>query len=128
MAEVLLIEPDRLLAETYVQALRAASHEVNAASSAQAGVLAADAIRPDLVLLELQLVEHSGIEFLYEFRSYPDWQDVPVIVHTGVPAAEFAGSWELLRTELGVREYLHKPRTSLSAMITAVNEHLPVRA
>ncbi len=128
MAEILLIEPDRLLAESYVQALQSAGHEVNAASGAQAAILAADAIRPDLVILELQLVEHSGIEFLYEFRSYPDWQNVPVLIQSHVPGAEFNDNWQLLKDELGVRDYLYKPRTSLSRLIASVNEHLPVAA
>ncbi|HEX5744060.1 MAG TPA: response regulator [Candidatus Saccharimonadales bacterium] len=126
MAEVLLIEPDRLLAESYVQALQAVGHEVNAASGAQAAIMAADAIRPDLVVLELQLVEHSGIEFLYEFRSYPEWQDVPVIIHTHVPAAEFNDSRQILRDELGVHDYLYKPHTTLRRLTASVNEHLPV--
>lgn len=128
MAEILLIEPDRLLAESYVQALQSAGHEVNAASSAQAAIMAADAIRPDLVVLELQLVEHSGIEFLYEFRSYPDWQAIPVIIHTHVPAAEFNDSWKLLRGELGVRDYLYKPHTTLKRLTAAVGGHLPAPA
>lgn len=128
MAEILLIEPDRLLAESYVQALMAAGHEVNAASSAQAAILAADAIKPDLVVLELQLVEHSGIEFLYEFRSYPDWQDVPVLLHTVVPPAEFNGSGSLLQSDLGVLEYLYKPQTSLKQLITSIDQHLPAAA
>jgi DNA-binding response OmpR family regulator len=128
VAEILLIEPDRLLAESYVQALQAAGHEVNAASGAQAAILAADAIHPDLVILELQLVEHSGIEFLYEFRSYTDWQNIPVLIQSHVPAAEFSDNRQLLKDELGVREYLYKPRTSLSRLIASVNEHLPVAA
>lgn len=128
MAEVLLIEPDRLLAESYVEALRSAGHEVNAAPGAQAGILAADAIKPDIVVMELQLVEHSGIEFLYEFRSYPEWQDIPVLIHSGVPRAEFQDSWKLLHEELGARDYLYKPRTSLRQLTASVAEHLPVAA
>ena len=128
MARILLIEPDRLLAESYVQALRAAGHGVNAASSAQAAVMAADAVPPELVLLELQLVEHSGIEFLYEFRSYPDWQGIPALIHTHVPPAEFNDSWELLKNELGVREYLYKPATTLKRLVTSVNQNLPAPA
>jgi len=128
MAGILLIEPDRLLAESYVQALRSAGHKVNAASGAQAAIMAADAVQPDLVILELQLVEHSGIEFLYEFRSYPDWQDVPVLIHTHVPSAEFNDSWKLLKEELGVRDYLYKPHTSLRRLTASVSEHLPATA
>lgn len=128
MAEIILIEPDRLLAESYVQALQAAGHEVSAAPGAQAAIMAADAIKPDLVILELQLVEHSGIEFLYEFRSYPEWQGVPVLIHTHVPPAEFNDSRELLRGELGVRDYLYKPHTSLKRLTASVAEHLPTTA
>jgi DNA-binding response OmpR family regulator len=128
MAEILLIEPDKLLADTYVEALQAAGHGVNAAGSAQAAILAADAITPDLVVMEIQLVEHSGIEFLYEFRSYPEWQGMPVLLQTGVPRSEFAGSWQLLNRELGVQGYLYKPRTSLKQLIAAVNEQLPAGA
>ena len=128
MAQILLIEPDRLLAESYVQALQSAGHQVNAASGAQAAIMTADTATPDLVVLELQLVEHSGIEFLYEFRSYPDWQNIPVLVQTHVPPSEFADNWQLLEQELGVRAYLYKPRTSLRDLVSAVHEHLPVRA
>ena len=99
MAEILLIEPDRVLADSYVRALQSAGHEVNAASGAQAAILAADAIQSDLVVMEIQLVEHSGIEFLYVFRSYIDWREVPVLLHTNVPPAEFDGSRELLSGE-----------------------------
>lgn len=128
MARILLIEPDRLLAGSYAQALQLAGHQVNAASSAQAAILTADAVTPDLVILELQLVEHSGIEFLYEFRSYPDWQNIPVLIQTQVPQSEFAGSWQLLQKELGVQAYLYKPRTSLRQLVSAAREHLPVTA
>lgn len=128
MAKILLIEPDRLLAESYVQALQHDGHEVNAASSAQAAIMAADATPPDIVVLELQLVGHSGIEFLYEFRSYTDWQKVPVIIQTHVPPHEFTDSWQILQDELGVEDYLYKPRTSLSQLVTAVGGQLPVKA
>ncbi len=114
---ILLIEPDRLLAETYFKALMAEGHHVVACAGAQTAILAADQQTPDLVILELQLVEHSGIEFLYEFRSYPEWQDVPVVVQTFVPPAEFNGSRQLLTGELGVRAYLYKPRATLADLI-----------
>lgn len=124
MAQILLVEPDRLLAECYVQALQAAGHDVMAASSAQAAILAADQAAPELVILELQLVEHSGVEFLYEFRSYPEWQAIPIIIQSQVPPAEFNDNRQLLRGELGVRLYLYKPQTSLRALLEAVDEQL----
>jgi DNA-binding response OmpR family regulator len=124
--KILLIEPDRLLAGTYKKALEQASHSVVVASTAQAAIHAADDLQPDLVILELQLVSHSGIEFLYEFRSYADWQAIPVVVVSNVPPGEFADSWQLLREELGVQNYHYKPRTTLRALLRTVDSFAPV--
>ena len=125
MANILLIEPDRVLAETFVRTLLSAGHEVIPCASAQAGIIASDKIKPDIVILELQLIEHSGIEFLYEFRSYSEWQNIPVLVHTIVPSGEFAASRQLLSDELGVTAYLYKPTTSLKKMLSHVNQLAP---
>ncbi len=124
---VLLIEPDYLLAETYFQALTDAGHTVVAAAGAQTAIVVADQVKPEFVILELQLIEHSGIEFLYEFRSYLDWQAIPVLIHTQVPPAEFSGNAELLRSELGVARYLYKPHTTLRQLLASVDEFTPVK-
>ena len=128
MAQILLVEPDRLLARIYFDALTHAGHKVQICATAQAGIFCADDIKPDVVLLELQLVAHSGIEFLYEFRSYPDWQNIPVIITTNVPAGEFSGSWKLLRDQLKVCQYLYKPLTSLQRLLSTVTEFTTVPA
>lgn len=114
--QILLIEPDVVLAKTYKRALEAAGHEVMTAGTAQGAVQAADAKTPQLVILELQLVSHSGVEFLYEFRSYNDWQNIPVVVLSMVPPAEFIDSWPLLKQELGAVAYYYKPHTSLAKL------------
>ncbi|MGC1177147.1 MAG: response regulator [Candidatus Saccharimonadales bacterium] len=128
MSRIFLIEPDRVLAEIYQRALARAGHEVVVCAAAQAAILVADKTRPDVVIVELQLIEHSGIEFLYEFRSYPDWQRIPVIVHTHVPPGEFAGSWQLLKDELSVHAYLYKPHTSLRQLVDSAENCLSVSA
>jgi DNA-binding response OmpR family regulator len=121
VAKVLLIEPDAMLALTYARALSKIGHEVHAVSTAQAGINAADDVSPDIVLLELQLVTHSGLEFLYEFRSYPEWREIPVIVISHVPPAEFNQSIQMLRDRLGVKAYYYKPHTSLAMLAKGVD-------
>lgn len=128
MARILLLEPDRVLAETYATALRSAGHTVTPCASAQAAILAADQQSPEAVVLELQLVEHSGIEFLYEFRSYPEWSMVPVIVLSHVHPAEFNRHRRLLKEELGVGAYLYKPHTGLKSLLRTVRQSLPIAA
>lgn len=120
--KILLIEPDLILAETYRRALDHAGHQTIICPGAQTGVLAADQTNPDLVIVEIQLVEHSGIEFLYEFRSYNEWQKLPVIINTQVPISEFADCWDLFKRELGIAGYLYKPETSLKQLLAAVNQ------
>lgn len=126
MAKVLIVEPDRKLAQIYANVLRSRKHRVALALTAQQAVLEADADKPDVVLLELQLTSHSGIEFLYEFRSYADWIQVPVIILSNVPPVEFKDSHRLLGDRLGVVAYHYKPQTSLQTILHAVENAIAV--
>jgi DNA-binding response OmpR family regulator len=120
MARVLVVEPDVRLGKVYADSLRTRGHHVVVCTTAQAAVCEADAESPDIIILELQLTGHSGIEFLYEFRSYPDWRRIPAIVVSHVPPQEFALSSDLLRNRLGVRDYFYKPQASLLTIRRAV--------
>jgi DNA-binding response OmpR family regulator len=124
MANVLLIEPDAALGRTYKQALQHAGHTVGLATSAQEAVDTADELRPDVVVLELQLAVHNGVEFLYEFRSYPEWQQIPIVVNTQLTPDALALVQEVLEQELGVRLCLYKPRTSLEQLLGAVRRQV----
>lgn len=124
MAKLLLIEPERLLADTYAAALTAAGHEVRHAATAQAAIHSADEVIPDLVLLELQLARHDGVEFLHEFRSYQEWQAIPVIVHSFMVPGELALAEPALRQRLGVGAVLYKPRTALKQLLSAIADQL----
>ena len=120
MANILLIEPDHSLARTYKSALVTAGHQVLVSTSAQTAIDAADEVCPDVVVMELQLVAHSGVEFLYEFRSYADWQAIPVIVLSKVPPAEFNQCGRTMREHLGVSAYCYKPQTDLKQLLHVV--------
>jgi CheY-like chemotaxis protein len=123
MANVLLVEPDRILAKNYLSALKSAGHDVVWRSSGQAAVHAADEVRPDVILLELQMPGHNGLEFLYELRSYPEWQDIAVILLTMVPDMALRSEEPILE-RLGVKGYLYKPQTKLRHVVLAVERAL----
>lgn len=124
MKRILLIEPNTVLANLYKLMLVEKQYEVAHVTTAQAGIDAADAGRPDLVILELQITKHSGIEFLHEFRSYPEWKDVPVIINTAITANRLAPVQESLKQDLGVTAILYKPKTSLEMLEQTVREQL----
>jgi DNA-binding response OmpR family regulator len=123
MSHVLLIEPDRVTGRVYQRALEHAGWRTVLAHSGQDAILAADAATPDVVVMEADLAGHSAAAFLYEFRSYADWRDVPVILHTGITPARlepFAGALK----QLGVREILYKPQQRLQMLINRVSEYV----
>lgn len=115
MSRILIIEPNKILAAQYAGFLSRAGHDVAVAYDAQSAINRTDKRTPDLVLLELLLSAHSGIEFLYEFRSYPEWRKVPVLVLSRLPQAELAAN-QAAYDRLGVVGYLYKPKTSLKQL------------
>lgn len=124
MKNILLIEPNTALARLYKEMFAREGFEVVHVTSAQAAINAADAALPNLIILELQLPRHSGIEFLHEFRSYPEWWSVPIIVHTNITPVRMAPLQGALKIELGICSILYKPKTSLQALMHAVQEQL----
>lgn len=128
MANILLIEPNPILARTYEQALQHAGHQVFSVTSAQAAIEAADEHTPDAVVLELQLPVHGGVEFLYEFRSYDEWQQIPIVLHTYTPAQTIAPLQDALQGMLGVRAFLYKPQTSLQQLVQTVRDVVGITA
>jgi len=120
--EILLIEPDEVLGLAYEVALQSSGFVISRTFSAKSAIEMIDHSCPDLIITELQLVNHSGIEFLYELRTYDDWIEVPVIVLSLVPPVEFIPSKNCLSELLGVNQYLYKPNTSLVQLIRSVNE------
>lgn len=122
MSQVLLVEPDKPLAKIYQDAIKSAGYDVSVVSGSQSAINSASNVKPDVVVLEIQLIEHSGIEFLYEFRSYSDWQEVPILIHTNVPYFELRDGWPLLNQSLGVAMYKYKPDTVLDELIASIGE------
>lgn len=123
MARVLLLEPDTILGHTYATALGQSSHKVIWCQTAQDAISDIDVHLPDIVVLELQLALHNGIEFLYEFRSYADWHHIPVIILSHVPPGLQAIS-DVLWDHLNVVAYHYKPMTKLVDLIKSVDSTL----
>lgn len=123
---ILLVEPDKVLGEALVNALERVQYKVTWKRSAQTALDALDESIPDLIILEIQLGLHNGIEFIYEIRSYPEWQDIPVIVHT-INANALDEQFSPAFQEIKVAAVLYKPRTSTAQLLKAT-QHVMSRA
>ncbi len=113
---VLFVEPDRVVAESYQKAFRQINIEADWESTAQGAVNSIDQIKPELIILELQLPGNNGIEFIHELRSYTDWQDIPIVLFTLVPEHEL-GLSEEIKQQFGIIGYYYKPQTSLEKIL-----------
>lgn len=111
LKHIMLIEPDQVQAEAIGRSLMSPTTSIEMVTSAQTAIAAADKQLPDAVILELALPSHNGIEFLHEFRSYPEWASVPVIVFSQQQVAD-----ESAFKALGNVTILYKPQTSLAEL------------
>ena len=89
------------------------------AQNAQKAISMIDELKPSVIILELQLSGHSGIEFLHEFRSYEDWTNIKVIIHSSVPKTSLNLDARIWR-QLGIYKYLYKATTSLDRLVDSV--------
>jgi DNA-binding response OmpR family regulator len=115
MAYILLIEPDKLQATSISSYLDMSGHNFVWVTNGQDAIALADERRPDFVIIELGLVGHSGLEFLYEFRSYDDWLDVPIIALTSLNTSDrilMGPTWQ----SLNIAKVLNKSSTTLARL------------
>ena len=123
MANILVIEPDRILAKTISDYISSNGHIVNTVAGAQDAVSSVDNLLPDIIILEIVLTSHNGIEFLYELRSYPDWQTIPVVIYSRIDRHEL-GITTKLRSDLNIEEILYKPDTSMKKLLDIIEDIL----
>lgn len=96
-------------------------HSVCWARNAQTAVDAVDTELPDVIVLELQLGLHNGIEFLYEIRSYPEWQAIPILLYTMNRRAADTAFAETLY-QLGVQGIYYKPEVNPRQLRQKINQ------
>jgi DNA-binding response OmpR family regulator len=123
VADLLIIEADSQLAGSYKKYLSLANHTVRIHPDPQTAIVSTDSARPDIIILNFMLAGRSGLEFLYELRSYPEWQTIPVVL-TGSYSQDEIKEFSEIFKQLNVHIYLHKPTTPLSKILEETNHLL----
>jgi len=101
-AQILVVEDEAELARVLRDYLERAGHRVALAYDGSSAVSIFQHIRPDLVLLDLNLPEMDGLEVA---RSMRRERDVPIIMVT----ARVDEADRLIGLELGADDYITKP-------------------
>ncbi len=123
MPQILLLETDQILAKNLIKYLKKLGYEVSWHVDAQSAMDSADQKCPDAIILDFMLASRSGIEFLYEFRSYPEWQNLPVIIFSNIAAEEVTECLEAFE-QLNVTAFRYKMNTSLAELAHSLDSAL----
>lgn len=117
---ILYIEDNEVNRKIVRDLLRRTSYRLLEAHDGEAGVAAALAERPDLILMDIQLPKISGIEATRRLRADPATAATPIIAITS-----FALSGDDQRArEAGATAYLAKPYSPF-ALLSKIRELAP---
>ena len=119
---ILVVDDDPEVDAVVRDILEGAGYRVGIAqdgAEALATVLSGDDTPPALVLLDVGLPGHNGVEILSRLRAVNEQRDLPVVVVTGNPDWEA----EIHRRELAISGFLTKP-VNVSQLLQAVESAL----
>lgn len=123
MAYILIADDDEMIAEMAANVLINVGHACGwVTDGAQALKLLAWR-RPDLVLLDQDMPEHSGAQVLRKIRTSPSLYDLPVIMFTAMTGAKD----EEQALYHGAQDYIRKPFDP-KFLVWRVNQVLRTRA
>ncbi len=76
---VLIVDDDVAIALALTVRLEAAGYDVHHASNGRRGLASASALRPSLILLDVQMPDLDGFAVYDELRTRPELRETPVI-------------------------------------------------
>jgi two-component system cell cycle response regulator DivK len=103
MVTILSVEDNLLNAELIHRYLKSFDGQLLDASTGAEGIQLAHAIHPDLILMDINLPDMSGIDVALTIRDLPGLADVPIVAVT----ADDTTRQQCL--EAGFNAYLNKP-------------------
>ncbi len=113
---VLLVDDDPFIVAVYVAKLKRAGLDVDAVTDGAEALRRLSSVRPDLVILDLNMPKLNGIEVLKHIRNTPTLATLPVLVLTNVCSdSVMREAWEARPTR-----YLIKRETTPNAVVEEV--------
>lgn len=105
MARIIIADDDEIVGEIARDALIAAGHGAGLVTDGASALQVIKARRPDLVVLDCNMPELSGVLLVQELRKIPDFAGLPVMMLTGRRGERD----EELARFAGANDYMKKP-------------------
>ncbi|MCA9348457.1 response regulator [Candidatus Saccharibacteria bacterium] len=121
MGRVLILDSDAIIAGALRKKFIDSGFEVVVCDDAQDAILQIDSRAPSVIVLEIANRQNSGVDFLYELRSYIDWQFLPVIVYTRFSETDKSVLADGL-TDVGVSAILRKADVTVGRLVEIASD------
>ncbi|MBO9714275.1 response regulator transcription factor [Sphingomonas sp.] len=105
MARIIIAEDDEIVGQIAQDALIAAGHGAGVVGNGVEALRVIKARRPDLVILDCNMPELSGVLLVQELRKMPEFAKLPVMMLTGRRGERD----EELARFAGADDYMKKP-------------------
>ena len=121
MAKRILVVEDRVDLRAVVAAMltEACGYEIIEAANGREAVMRAVSDKPDLILMDVDLPDISGIDVTRAVKSNPRTAHIPVIGQTGWSSQQ----WKSEAAAAGMVAYLQKP-VSMDLIISTIEEFI----
>ncbi|MBV9690311.1 MAG: response regulator transcription factor [Ktedonobacteraceae bacterium] len=105
LLKVLVIDDENNIVEFIRLGLRYEGFQVESASDGEQGVIAAQRLNPDLVILDLMMSGIDGLEVCRRLRANPTTRDLPILMLTAKDEVQD----RITGLDAGADDYLTKP-------------------
>lgn len=120
MPKIAIIEDDQAISQMYRFKFESEGYTVDTAENGKKGLKLAEAMKPDIILMDLMMPEMSGAEMLKLLRA-SDWgKSIKVIVLTNMGEQEIPPELK----ELGVSGVILKADMTPRQVADVVKKHL----
>jgi DNA-binding response OmpR family regulator len=82
-ATILIVDDDEGVTQTFARMLKLEGFEVRTAMNAETGLVEAQEVRPDAIILDLRMPLVDGLGFLRRLRAQDEQRQTPVAIVTG---------------------------------------------
>jgi len=82
MSQILFVEDDKNILETYKLELELLGYKIVHAADGVAALETLKNLKPDLILLDLSLPKKGGLEVLAEIKNNENTKNIPVVILT----------------------------------------------
>lgn len=125
LSKILIVDDDPDFKEVIMAKLKSVGYSVFTANDGEEGLKKIKEVKPDLLLLDIEMPVMNGVEMFIKLKSEPEFANLKTIFLTNYGDPQKESSWldEKFAHEIGAMEYIKKSE-DLEKMVSAVKRVL----